>query len=200
MDVLPAQLEVRLERPVRPGTLLLARTHPFVETLARFVLDAAIDRHENAPAARISVIATNEATKRTAVAVCRFRHHLTTTRHGHTHTILVEDVATIPFGSGGLGDADAAQIAQAIPTANLTDADRREDAQWALEKLEGDWKPLLHDVARQRADTLLDAHRSVRQGFGAAGREARFGRSTAQPNLPPDVLAVHVALPDRSNR
>ena len=200
VERLPDELDVRLERPAPPGGVLLARTHPFVEALARFVVDAAIDRHEQAPAARISVIATTESETRTAVAICRYRHHLTTSRHGQTHTILVEDIAPVALTSGGLADVDPHTLTAAEPTANLADADRREDATWALERLDDGWRLLLDQTAQQRADELLEAHRAVRHGFGAGGREARFGRSSAQPNLPPDVLAVHVTLPDRSGR
>jgi hypothetical protein len=175
---------------------VVSRTHPLVETVARHVLDAALDRYENSPASRVGVIATRQVARRTVLATCRFRHDLTTVRHGQESHVLVEDIATVALVGDGPDDtADIETLLAAEPDANLTPADRAEDATWALDRLADRWKDALETIARSRAEQLLDAHRSVRAGFGAEGRLAAFGRSTTRPHLPPDILSVQVLNP-----
>jgi superfamily II DNA or RNA helicase len=197
----PDVVDAAIDAEPPPGAFRLSRTHPFVAALSRFVVDAAIDRHEQAPASRVGVIATDAVDRRTALATLRFRHDLATTRHGvphrHgvTHTMLVEDIATVALRRHGLADdLDPHALADADPTANLADADRREDASWALQRLDDMWADELDQVAHRRADELLEAHRRVRRGF-AGGREAGFGRSEASTHLPPDVVGIHVLVP-----
>lgn len=182
--------------PDDDGAVLVSRTHPAVNAVARYLLDAALDRYEASPATRVGVIATREVTTRTVLAVCRFRHDLVTVRHGEERTVLVEDIATVALSGDGLAeDADIEALLTAEPHRNLTAEDRREDAAWALDRLAGRWQPALEQAARDRAAMLLDGHRSVRAGFGAEGRLATFGRSTTRPHLPPDILAVQVLTP-----
>ena len=50
--------------------------------------------------------------------------------------------------------------------------------------------PHLDEVARQRGDELLEAHRRVR----AAARQSGM-RQRVEPQLPPDVLGIYVYLP-----
>ena len=70
--------------PARAGSTYLSRTHPFVETLATYVLDGALDPDLGIErtAARCGVIRTNEVTALTTLLLVRYRFDVTIRRRG----------------------------------------------------------------------------------------------------------------------
>ena len=206
-----AQLEVRLRDPA-PITYgdqvgaVLERTHPFVAELARHVTDPAMDRHiTDAPAARLSVVATDAVEARTWLLTCRFRFDLTTQRRRRQPdgryridqaTHLVEDVHVIGIARNELIDPEhAVGLLTAEATRNFADADRRDIASQTLERLDTRWGELLDDAALTRGQLLETQHQAARQ---AVARGERMGRADVHPHPSPDVLAISCLVPARS--
>ncbi len=203
-----AQLEARTREPA-PVTYgdqvgaVVERTHPFVTELARHITDPAMDRHvTDAPAARLSVLATDQVEQRTWLLTCRFRFDLTTQRRRRqpdgryridTSTHLVEDVHVIGIARNQLLDADeAARLLPAEATRNLPAADRREIAAQTLDRLDSRFAELLDDAALTRGQLLETQHQAARQ---AVARGERMGRADVHPHPSPDVLAVTCLIP-----
>ena len=70
------------ELPARAGSIYLSRTHPFVETLATYVLDGALDPDLGIErtAARCGAIRTNEVSVLTTLLLVRYRFDVTIRR------------------------------------------------------------------------------------------------------------------------
>src|ERR1035437_5087469 len=77
-DSLPVEEEkllVRFQTPAPDKGLLLSRIHPFVESLAGYVLDTALDPLAQSVASRCGVIRTEAVTIRTTLFLLRHRMH-----------------------------------------------------------------------------------------------------------------------------
>jgi superfamily II DNA or RNA helicase len=210
VDDLP-QLEVRLREPA-PVTygnqvgVVLERTHPFVAELARHITDPAMDRHiDDAPAARLAVVATDAVEQRTWLLTTRFRFDLVTQRRRRqpdgtyrvdAATHLVEDVHVIGISRGEILDPDgAAGLLRAEATRNITDTDRREIASQTLTRLADRWTEVLDEAAIARGQLLEQQHQAARQ---AVARGERMGSADVHPHPSPDVLAVTCLVPTGS--
>jgi hypothetical protein len=71
-------VKARFEMPVPDGVVYLSRTHPFVEGLAGYVMDAALDPllDEEAKARRCGAIRTRKVEQLTTLLLLRFRFHI----------------------------------------------------------------------------------------------------------------------------
>ncbi|MFN8176410.1 MAG: helicase-related protein [bacterium] len=178
----------------RDDRSLLARTHPFVEGLASWFLETALDPMAKSPARRCGVVRTKAVTKRTTLLLLRLRFHLVTrSRDGAERALLAEDQALAGFQ----GAADRAEwvpaaelqpLLDAQPAGNpVPEADRHllEEVRLRFDLL----VPRLERIASERADELLDAHRRVRKAAQVSLRSLRV-----EPQ-PPDVLGLYVYLP-----
>src|SRR5439155_27142873 len=72
------RLRARFELPVADGVEYLSRTHPFVEGLASYVMDTALDAAAEGVARRCGVIQTGRVAGRTTLLLVRCRYHLVT--------------------------------------------------------------------------------------------------------------------------
>jgi hypothetical protein len=200
-------LTARFALPVREHEVYLSRTHPFVEGLATYVMDTALDPLTESVARRCGVITTRQVAKRTTLLLLRFRYHIitktTTPRSTSTSplpphaasTLLAEDCQLVAFtgaperGVTWLSAAEAEALLLAQPDAN-TPADK---AAHFLRQIIDQFATLhthLNQTAIERGKELLDAHRRVRTAAGQRGLSY-----DVQPHLPPDVLGVYVYLP-----
>ena len=199
-----APLHVVFTGPTSAGETRLTRTHPFVESLARFTLEAALDPVHAAEmplARRASVVRTRDVATRTTLLLLRLRCHLEgKDPKGQVRELLAEDLLLAAFTgapdrASWLGDAEAERLFDVTPSSNV-DADA---ARLQLERiLEG--LPLLREGlnarARQRGEALLDAHRRVR-GATKGGLHIRtMGGLAVRVHEPVDLLGVYVFLPD----
>ena len=75
-----ARMLVRFELPVADGVTYLSRTHPAVEGLAAYVMDAALDPLLDGRARRCGAIRTAAVATRTTLLLLRLRHHVVTVR------------------------------------------------------------------------------------------------------------------------
>jgi superfamily II DNA or RNA helicase len=196
-DVLPVGETVRsvrvgFDRAVPEDVLSLVRTHPFVEGLAGYVMQAALDPAAEAVAKRAGVIRTARVRLRTTLLLLRLRYHLV--RGSVEPPLLAEDCQVVAFEGAPaearwFAPADAEALLAATPGANVAPEQARSFLQQALDGLPL-LTPALEALARARGQALLDAHRRVRQAARRGVRDVRV-----EPVLPPDVLGVHVFLP-----
>lgn len=188
------RLTARFELPVSDGVVYLNRTHPFVEGLATYVMDTALDPIAESVAKRCGVIRTKIVTRRTTLMLVRFRYHIVT-RHGESEQpLLAEDSGMIAFrGSPERADwleqATAEQLLALRADANTMPDQAQHFLRSVFERFELLW-PRMNEVAHQRGQELLDAHRRVRTASRARGVSYHV-----VPQTPPDVLGVYIYLP-----
>lgn len=183
----------RFEPPEGDGEKLLTRTHPFVEGLATWTLDAALDVTERSPARRCGVIRTDAVATRTTLLLVRHRFHLVTIRAGVEDPVVAEDCALLAFTGDPatpkwLDQTAAEALLDALPSAN-TAPEAASGFLAEVEAASAAWQEQLEADAAGRAQQLEAAHRRVRDASGGKGRY----RVTAQ--LPVDVLGIYVYLP-----
>ena len=185
------------ELPVARRHALLARTDPVVEALARHVLDSALDPALDAearPARRAGVVRTTAVAKRTTLLLVRFRFHLTIPTADGVRPLVAEDARLLAFegspaNAAWLDDDAATALLTATPGANLPPDVARSQAERIIDGL-GAVAPHLDATADRLAAELLESHRTVRAGAGAARRG--LGVSAQKPA---DILGVYVYLP-----
>jgi superfamily II DNA or RNA helicase len=184
----------RFVLPVDDDQVHLSRTHPLVEGLASYVLDAALDEHSIGVTARCGAVRTAVVQRRTTLLVCRFRFHLRVIERDEDRQLLVEDAKVLAFtGSPDqaqwLADPDVEQLLVARPDANVGPDQAAGFVRTVTDGL-GQLSGHLDAEAEAMAEGLLDAHRQVRDAARRKG--VRFSVS---PHLPADVLGVYVLLP-----
>jgi len=189
-------LSVTFDLPARAGLTYLTRTHPFVETLATYVIDGALDPDLGIErtAARCGAIRTNAVSEFTTLLLVRYRFDVTIRRRGGTdYSQLAEDVALhafsgLPSAPTWVADDAIEALLAATPAGNIG-AEQR--VSFVERILEG--RPTLTSVlnafADDRATTLAEQHNRVRS------ESATTGRATVNPHQPVDVLGAYVLLP-----
>jgi len=194
---LPDPVLFRDEPPAGRGQAVIARTDPTVQTIARYVLESALDPavpDRERPARRAGVMRTQAVTTRTTLLLVRFRFQLILPHGEGTRQLVAEDARVLgfegaPHNAVWLSDSRAEQLLTATPSGNVVEG----AAYDALDRITTglpDLTAQLDAVADEHADRLLGAHRRVRAGSGAARRGLAV---TAQ--RPVDVLSVQVLLP-----
>lgn len=184
----------RFDMPVPEGVSYLNRTHPTVEALAAYVMNASMDPLLKGIARRCGVIYTQRVERRTTLILVRFRYYIITTRNGIDNPLLAEDCRLLGFSGAPeraewLDDDAAEKLILAEPAMNIS-PDRA--AQFVARIIEGfdHLKAHLEKEAYRRGEELLDAHRRVRSATRMSGVKYRV-----EPHLPPDVLGIYVYLP-----
>src|SRR5690606_38286552 len=122
----------------------------------------------------------------------RVRHQLTTVRDRNSRVLLVEEALPVAL----VGRANPVPVVgpqvrewlEAPAASDLAEAARRRVLEEALAALDT-MDPVLERFAHERAQTLLEDHRRVREAGG--GR----GRYEVRPLMPVDVIAAYVLLP-----
>jgi hypothetical protein len=191
---LPGRFSARFELPVQDGELYLSRSHPAVEGLANHVLNAALDPLLTGPARRCGVIRTSKVQRRATLLLLRHRFHIVTRIGQDERPLLAEDAQLVAFtGPPQTPEwlpADAAeQLLAAEPEANVPPEQARDFVRKVVEGIEP-LRPRLAELARERGEQLLDAHRRVRQASKARGVSHRIEAQDV-----PDVLGIFVYLP-----
>lgn len=191
LEDLDRELVVDFHYPPAPKAHFIHRTHPLVALLADHLLEGALQGTSNL-AARCAVTETSEVSTVTTLFLLRLRHQLTASRRGVTRTLMAEE--TVPLALEGRSNARWIQDTQLLrllevkPSGNLHPATVSSEIGKAIALLQTH-RQTLEDLARQRADTLLQDHRRVRE----AARD--LGSYSVTPSLPVDVIGVYVLLP-----
>ncbi|MFH7339601.1 helicase-related protein [Streptomyces sp. KHY 26] len=194
------------DAPTAPrGEVALTRTDPVVASVARFVLDAALDDRMDQwqrPARRCGVVRTTAVAKRTTLLLVRYRFQLSLPgRDGVLRQQLAEDARLLAFRGAAanpdwLPEDEAVALLEARAAQNTDRAFAQERIEGILGSLES-LMPTLEERGEQLAARLLDSHRRVRGAFrdvrGATGPARRGLRVDVQGR--PDVLGVYHYLP-----
>jgi SNF2 family DNA or RNA helicase len=188
--------------PAPNGTVLLSRTDPTVEAIARYTLDAALDPQlapEARPARRAGVIRTSAVPSVTALLVVRYRIQLTLPGSAKTIEQVAEDaqflIHTLDENSGPVWQTDPdllKTLLAATPTGNVNDDLARQQLEREISRLPAMSAHLQHIGEVLTAGTA-EAHKRVRGTTKAGVRGLN-----AQLLPPPDVLGVYLFLPERS--
>ena len=187
-------ITARFDLPVGDNEVYLNRTHPFVEGLATYVLDSALDPLSDSVARRCGVIRTRAVAKRTTLLLLRFRHHIITRRGERETPLLAEECALLAFAGAPdraewLDAAAAEALLDARADANIGPDQAMHFLRLTLDNFDPLW-PRLNEAARERGQRVLEAHRRVRAAARARGVNYRVEAQT-----PPDVLGVYLFLP-----
>ncbi len=189
-------LTARFRLPVDDGVEFLNRTHPFVEGLAEYVLNTALDEGaENIVARRCGVIRTASVQRRTTLLLLRHRLHLLTRDAEEESRALAEDTQIVaylgaPDNAQWLSPEDVLPLLEACPQTNILP----EQARTFLQKvIDGhpSLRPRLEVFAQERAEEVKQAHIRVR----AAAKMRRSRQVSIEPELPPDIVGIYVYLP-----
>jgi len=189
-----SQFKASFDLPVDEGVLYLNRTHPVVECLANYVMNASLDPMVDAAARRCGVIRTHQVTRRTTVLLVRFRYHIITIRRDTETPLLAEECRLLAFRgppekAEWLNEEESEKLLFIEPDANINP----DQAASFVAKINNDFgflKEKLEEVAGERAEAVLQAHRRVRTAARQKGMRYRV-----EPHLPPDVLGIYIYLP-----
>ncbi|SNQ46590.1 DNA/RNA helicase, superfamily II, SNF2 family [Frankia canadensis] len=196
--------ELRLAEtlPAPPEMAVLTRTDPTVETLARYVLDTALDPigvdEADRPARRCGVMVTDAADVRTVLLLVRYRLHLTLPGRTGPRPQVAEEARIVGFTGTPTDptwlddDQVAAQLA-ARPVANYPRDLAAADLRRLTARLDG-LTAHLTEVGETLAADLLASHRRVREAAGSTGNLVRRGL-TVTAQRPADILGVYLHLP-----
>ncbi len=209
LDRLPDEVRERLEAEGLQGTLLVDfqhppaarcrhvhRSHPLVSVLAESLLErtlaAAPGTVDLGALGRSGAWVSSSVTRRTAVALLRLRHQLVVQRAGRTVTLLVEEATALAWEGRAQprlieGD-EALALLLADPAADLPPVVRRRVVEQSLAQLQGQAEAL-DAYAQRRAQTLLAAHRDVREASDARGSV------NVKALLPGDVIGLYTLVP-----
>ena len=194
---LPESLRLRLadenlDKPLTLDFSQLHRSHPLVTVLAEHLLEEAL-LGAKPIAARAAATVTDAVDVVTTVYLLRLRHQLSYIRRRQPYQLMAEETVTLVVRGRSqpewLSDENASELLQCQPTGNLPLELMQREIRTSLEFLQTH-SGRLTELARQRADVLLDDHRRVRE----AARDV--GQYTVAPCLPVDVIGVYVLLPD----
>ena len=192
---LPEKRGARLAfRPPAPeGSVWVGRNHPFISSLAGYLLEQALAERPDAVASRCAVLRTGRVKRRTALLLLRCRYTLATPE---AEDLLAEEVLPLAFaGSPATGiewlePAEAkGLLREASPEMNTTAAERHQALAEALEWY-GSLGEDIRGILEERARALQEAHKRVREAAGVRRRGVRVAR-----HLPPDLLGLMVLLP-----
>ncbi|WP_418345536.1 helicase-related protein [Rhodococcus pyridinivorans] len=183
--------------PVARGEAVLTRTDASVEAVAQYVMESALDPALDAslrPARRCAVIRTDAVSTRTTLLVTRYRFHMTLPSRSGTRELVAEDVATLAFeGAPDRArwlDADAtAALLAAAPSGNVPAPQAQQFLARVLDGLD-ELRPHLEDHGVNLAETMLAAHRRVRQASAEIVRGLKV-----TPEAGADILGAFVFVP-----
>ena len=193
-----SMLKARFDQPVQEGETFLHRTDPFVEGLAQYVLETALDNAPEAVARRCGAIRTKDVATRTTLLLLRCRFHIVTAgggARGGGAPLLAEDALLLAFSGAPsraewLDDSAALALLHAQPSGNISPDESRS----FLARLISDFdalRPHLDEQLKRKAEELREAHVRVRSAAKLAAGSVRV-----QPQLPADVVGAYVFLPD----
>ena len=189
-----SQFKASFDLPVDEGVLYLNRTHPVVECLANYVMNASLDPMVDAAARRCGIIRTHQVTRRTTVLLVRFRYHIITIRRDTETPLLAEECRLLAFRgppekAEWLNEEESEKLLFIEPDANIN-PDQAASFVAKVNNGFGFLKEKLEEVAGERAEAVLQAHRRVRTAARQKGMRYRV-----EPHLPPDVLGIYIYLP-----
>ena len=184
---------VTFTSPAPENATFLGRNHPFVASLAQYLLEEALNNGGSARAPRCGAIRTTSVSRRTFLMLLRIRFNIS---EPDKKPMLAEEA--VIFGFSGLPPQTISWITEedvlklisnASPHSNMSAGEREE----VLADFLKEWKdiePQLKHRLDERAQKLLEAHRRVR-----TAAHLRLRGLSVTPYFPPDLLGVLILLP-----
>lgn len=189
-------LVAKFSLPVSPDEIYLNRTHPVVDGLAQFVMNSALDPLLQGRAKRAGVIRTSHVQKRTTLLLIRARYHIITVRKAAELPLLAEECLLAGFtGSSAqpewLPQSQLEPLLAAPPQGNIP----KEQASDFVRRIVADFhllKPKLEEIIQEEGDSILSAHKRVRDACIRKGSGISY---RVEPQLPADILGIYIFLP-----
>lgn len=187
-------INISFEYPAPENVTYLTRTHPLVEGLASYVMDASLDRLSDALARRAGAIRTKAVSQRTTVLLVRFRYDITMKKGARETSNLVEECVMIGFRGAAskaewLDKDEVESLLTALPAQNITP----EQAADFVENVVNNFSELVPQIEKEgyaRAEKLLISHRRLRDEANIKGVTYKIS-----PKLPADILGIYIYLP-----
>jgi superfamily II DNA or RNA helicase len=184
----------RFQLPVGDDELYLSRTHPIVEGLASYIMDAALDSLGGGTARRAGAIRTRAVETRTTLLIVRLRYDIVTKQKEGEQTQIAEECRALAFAGPPstptwLSDETTERLLQASPDANITPEQATAFVRRVVDEA-ASLRTHLDVEGRERGERLLAAHRRQRDGAQIRGVSYRV-----EPRLPADLLGIYVLLP-----
>ena len=187
----PAVL-VAFDSPTPKGYTYLGRNHPFVESVCLQVLDAALSSHPTLDISRASVFKSDQMKERTTMVLLRVRNVIANPQG--QKELVGEELRLWGFRESGIVEQDHLQAAQELyklPTEQVRIEEQHQELERALKAYQS-LKPELENLAKKRANHMVDGHRKLGEELG--NKDYKI----VEPVLPPDVLAIYVILPTQT--
>ena len=185
--------------PAPDGAEYIHRAHPLVSVLADHISEQALDRAGSGLGARCGAVFTTGVRKQTILYVLRLRHQLQVEeRREHAgskiiKSMLAEECVAVAIKAGKgpepITDEEAFSMLSLEPAANMVSGLKTRLIRGAIERAEGS-RSVFDDLAKSRADRLLEDHRRIRDASGAKGQYFRV-----RPALPVDLIGVYALQP-----
>ncbi|RIK10759.1 MAG: ATP-dependent helicase [Acidobacteria bacterium] len=193
-------LTATFDFPAPKGAQYFSRTHPFVNGLATYLLDLAIDPVDEpgagqiSPARRCGAFRTSGVTTATTLVLLRIRFHLTAKTPSGLKRSLVEDCGVLAWrNSTGkaewLEPDEIEALLDTRPDGNIASEDARTRIAAALESAAG-LAPVFEAEALRRADAVAEQHMRVREAAKAKGAKV-----DVEAELPRDIVGIYVYVP-----
>jgi len=176
--------------PPPQGVTFLPRTHPFVSTIASYLLESALDGTSTI-AARAGAIKTLAVKSATTLLLLRIRYQL---KGGRVGELLAEECRVIGFTGAPsdpkwLNEVEVEKLLTCEPSGNLLPEKARDVVAKVTSSL-SNLATTLNKTAESFAQELLSAHTRVRDA--AKIKSA----NKVEVKLPVDILGIYVYVPD----
>lgn len=192
---MPAEWRVGFTAPVLPGVTYVGRNHPFVATLAQFLLEESLSKGAKALAARCGAIRSSIVERRTVLLMLRLRYRVS--QEGEALLLAEESFVAgyhgfpedgVEWIEPGAARNLLEQAAENV-AANVSEGERRELIGDVLNGWEA-LQPQLNGQVDLRAKELESAHRRVRESLKMRRRGLKV-----EPLRPADLLGLVVLMP-----
>lgn len=196
---------VSFQSPTPEGAEFIGRNHPFVQALARYLMEQALAGVKDAAAKRCGAVKTRAVREPTTLLLLRARYRAS---GAGPSTLWEEIVATGWEQSPSAGkwlepEAALRLLAEAQPSGNIEDARKAQLLRDVLRHLPGRREGQeerevnlavskeLKRVLECRAKELLESHKRIRQEL-----QMKIKGMKVEPLYPPDILGVLILEPE----
>jgi len=198
--------QISFQSPTPQGHTYLGRNHPFVAQLCQYIMATALEPQNKHNIARASIIRTDAVKTRTALYIFRVRNVIEAKK---TKTKIVAEemllwgysgipskTTNTPNTNPTIKTLSPQQVQHLINTAKSTEPIHPNFQRKTLQREHKRipiLQPAFDQIAKQRAQTLVDAHERFRKTMG--GNQYQI----VIPILPMDIIAIHILLPQTPN-
>lgn len=185
--------------PAPDGAEYIHRAHPLVSVLADHVSEEALDKAGSGLGARCGAVFTTAVTEQTFLYVLRLRHRLQVEErleHGGSKTVkamLAEECVAVAIKATKrpepITDEEAFSMLSLEPADNMVSGLKTRLIRRAIERAKGSMS-VFDDLAKSRAERLLQDHRRIRDASGTKGQYFQV-----RPALPVDLIGVYAFQP-----